>query len=108
MAVSSIGLPPPHPGLRTPRLTFVGSLGDAHSLAYELVVSSPSTPAHATWASEATMLTCRMEDVVGAQELFVSLMLCHSQDIFRSLSPSLSTQAVSGASSTYSLNPGIS
>lgn len=60
-----------------PWLTFVGSLGDTHSLAYELIVSSPSTPAHATWASKATMLTCRVGGCCGNPGImFVPLMLC--------------------------------
>lgn len=63
--------------LHMTRLTFVGSLGDAHSLPYELIVSSPSTPAHASWASEATMLTCRVAGCCGSPEImFVPLMLC--------------------------------
>lgn len=42
------------------QVTFVGPLGDAHSLADELIVSAPSAPAHAaaaTWAPKASMLT---------------------------------------------------
>lgn len=43
------------------QVTFVGPLGDAHSLADELIVSPPPAPAHAaataTWAAKATALT---------------------------------------------------
>lgn len=77
MAVRSMGLPPPQPlPLHTPWLTFVGSLGDTHSLAYEFIVSSPSTPAHATWASKATMLTCKVGGCCGSPGImFVPFML---------------------------------
>lgn len=57
-------------------VAFVGSLGDTHSLAYELIVSSPSTPAHATWASKTTMLTCRVGGCGSPGIMFVPLMLC--------------------------------
>lgn len=79
-------LPPQPPPLRTSWLTFVGALGDAHSLAYELVVSSPSAPAHATWAPKATMLTCRAGGCCGSP----GIMFAHSQDLLKSLSTSLS------------------
>lgn len=43
------------------KVTFVGPLGDAHGLPYELVVSPPPAPAHAsaaaTGAAKATALT---------------------------------------------------
>lgn len=53
---------PPTQASRWPsQITFIGPLGDAHSLADELIVSSPPTPAHATtaatWATKATTLT---------------------------------------------------
>lgn len=81
-----MGLPPPQPlPLHMPWLTFVRSLGDSHSLAYEFIVSSPSTPAHATWASKATMLTCKVGGCCGAQELCLSLLCCESPSWVRSL-----------------------
>lgn len=50
------------PGLHSLTVTFVGPLGDAHSLANELIVSPPPAPTHATaattWAAKATTLTC--------------------------------------------------
>lgn len=36
------------------KITFVGPLGDAHSLADELIVSPPPAPAHATAAATRT------------------------------------------------------
>lgn len=45
------------------KITFVGPLGDAHSLADELIVSPPPAPAHASaaaaGAAKATALTWR-------------------------------------------------
>lgn len=59
-----MGAPSPRPSLglhMASQVTFVGPLGDAHSLADELIVSPPPAPAHAaataTWAAKATALT---------------------------------------------------